>query len=85
MPLEPDPQEDTVLDAPEDLEEDDEALPVDELIGRQIYRDATGESAERDITNGGAYGMGDTDTGDEENFVDEKTILARRFREAVGE
>lgn len=85
MALEPDPMEDTLLDAPEDLEEDDEARPVDELIGGQIYRDATGESAENDLSAGGVYGMGDADTGDEENFDDEKAFEARRFREAVGE
>lgn len=85
MSLEPDPQEDMVLDAPEDEAEDEEARPVDEMIAERIYRDATGESAERDLSAGGVYGQGDTDTDNEENFDDENEFVARRFREAVGE
>ena len=72
-------------DAPEDEEEDEEARPVDALIGAAMYRDATGASAEREIGTGGVYGEGDADDGDEENFTDENEYTARRFSEAVGE
>ena len=72
-------------DADEDLEEEDEARPVDELLGAAIWRDATGASADLEVGTGGTYGAGDADSGDEENFTDENEYTARRFSDAVGQ